>query len=89
MKIAILGTGLAAKLHTNTLKAIAPDVERCYASRDAARAEAARAGTPVSVKVYPETGTREEQGHCFGGAGGMHIWAADAQAFFQAHMPAD
>ena len=43
MKIAILGTGLAAKLHTNTLKAIATDVERWYASRDAARAEAARA----------------------------------------------
>ena len=43
MKIAILGTGLAAKLHTNTLKAIAPDVERWYASRDARRAEAARA----------------------------------------------
>lgn len=48
-----------------------------------------RAGTPVSVKVYPETGTREEQGHCFGGAGGMHIWAADAQAFFKAPTPAD
>ncbi len=52
-------------------------------------AEAARAGTPVSVKVYPETGTREEQGHCFGGSGGMHIWAEDAQAFFKAHTPAD
>ena len=52
-------------------------------------AEATRANKPVTVKVYPEVGTREEQGHCFGGAGGMHIWAEDAKAFFQAHMPAD
>lgn len=42
MKIAILGTGLAAKIHSNTLKAVAPAVERWYASRDAQRAEAAR-----------------------------------------------
>jgi UDP-N-acetylglucosamine 3-dehydrogenase len=42
-RLAILGTGQAAGLHTRTLKAIAPNVERWYASRDRARAEAAQA----------------------------------------------
>lgn len=54
MKIAILGTGLAAKIHSNTLKAVAPGVERWYASRDAQRAEAARAtfGGAGSIAGY-------------------------------------
>lgn len=43
MKIAFLGTGLAARIHSKTMKATAPDVARFYASRDLARAEAARA----------------------------------------------
>jgi predicted dehydrogenase len=43
MRVAFLGTGHAARLHTGTMKAIAPDIERWYASRDAARAERARA----------------------------------------------
>jgi len=38
--IAFLGTGLATELHTKTLRAIAPDVRRFYASRDAGRASA-------------------------------------------------
>src|SRR5678815_4352935 len=42
MRVAFLGTGQAARLHTGTMKAMAPDVERWYASRDAARAERAR-----------------------------------------------
>ena len=42
MRVAFLGTGHAARLHTGTMKAIAPDVERWYASRDPARAEQAR-----------------------------------------------
>ena len=42
MKLAFLGTGLAARIHSKTMKAVAPGVERFYASRDLARAEAAR-----------------------------------------------
>jgi predicted dehydrogenase len=38
MTVAILGTGLAAELHTKTLRAVAPEVRRFYASRDGARA---------------------------------------------------
>jgi predicted dehydrogenase len=41
--IAFLGTGLAAEIHSKTLRAIAPEVRRYYASRDAGRAEAAAA----------------------------------------------
>ena len=40
MTIAILGTGLAAELHTKTLRAVAPRVRRMYASRDGSRAAA-------------------------------------------------
>ena len=43
MKLAFLGTGLATRLHSKTMKAMAPSVERFYASRDLSRAEAARA----------------------------------------------
>jgi predicted dehydrogenase len=42
MRVAFLGTGHAARLHTGTMKAIAPNVERWYASRERARAERAR-----------------------------------------------
>jgi carboxymethylenebutenolidase len=48
--------------------------------------EAARRGKPLTVKVYPATGSAEEQSHCFGGARGMHVWASDAQAFFSSHL---
>jgi len=41
--IALLGTGLATRLHSTTLRAVAPRVERWYASRDPARAAAASA----------------------------------------------
>jgi len=43
MRVAFLGTGQAARLHTRTMKSVAPDAERWYASRDAARAKRARA----------------------------------------------
>lgn len=43
MRVAFLGTGHAARLHTGTMKAVAPAVERWYASRERARAEKARA----------------------------------------------
>jgi hypothetical protein len=36
--------------------------------------------------VYPATGPEKEQGHCFGGAGGMHVWADDAKAFLEANL---
>jgi dienelactone hydrolase len=50
-------------------------------------AAAARAGTPLTVKVYPATGPSKEQGHCFGGASGTHVWADDAKAFLRANLP--
>jgi len=49
-------------------------------------AAAARAGKPLTAKVYPATGPEKEQGHCFGGATGMHVWADDAKAFFEANL---
>lgn len=50
-------------------------------------AEAKRARTPLTVKVYPASGPAEEQSHCFGGASGIHVWADDAKAFFQSTLP--
>ena len=44
-------------------------------------AEFKRAGKPFTGKIYPAVGPEEEQGHCFGGARGMHVWASDALAF--------
>ena len=41
--IAFLGTGAAADIHTKTLRKIAPDVRRFYASRNAGRAAASAA----------------------------------------------
>lgn len=43
MKLAFLGTGLATSLHSKTMRSVAPDVDRWYASRDGAHADAARA----------------------------------------------
>ena len=43
MRLAFLGPGLAAGIHSKTLKSLAPDVERLYASRDRVRADAANA----------------------------------------------
>lgn len=53
LKIALLGTGLAARLHSRTLKAVAPDVERWYASRDRTRADAAAAKFGGAGAVSP------------------------------------
>lgn len=50
-------------------------------------AEATRSGRPLTVKVYPATGPAKEQGHCFGGARGMHVWAEEAKAFLKANLP--
>jgi dienelactone hydrolase len=46
-------------------------------------AEFTRLKKPYVGKVYPAIGPEEEQGHCFGGARGMHVWAADAVAFLE------
>jgi UDP-N-acetylglucosamine 3-dehydrogenase len=43
VRLALLGTGLATRIHSTALKAVAPGVERWYASRDAQRAAAASA----------------------------------------------
>jgi dienelactone hydrolase len=48
---------------------------------------ALRAGKPLTAQVYPAAGPSKEQEHCFGGASGMHVWAEDAKAFFQANLP--
>ena len=47
-----------------------------------------RLGKPYVGKIYPATGPEDEQGHCFGGAKGMHVWAADVVAFLQAWIGA-
>jgi UDP-N-acetylglucosamine 3-dehydrogenase len=39
-RVAILGSGFAAEIHSKTLRAVAPQVPRWYASRDQARAAA-------------------------------------------------
>jgi carboxymethylenebutenolidase len=44
-------------------------------------AEFTRLGKPYTGKIYPAAGPEDEQTHCFGGAKGMHVWAADAVAF--------
>jgi carboxymethylenebutenolidase len=46
-------------------------------------AEFKRLGKPFSGKIYPPEGPEDQQGHCFGGARGMHIWADDALTFFK------
>ena len=49
-------------------------------------AEFNRLGKKYSGKIYPDTLPEEEQAHCFGGAKGMHVWAADAVAFLGANV---
>jgi carboxymethylenebutenolidase len=48
--------------------------------------QAKRARQPLTTKVYPAVGPEEEQSHCFGGPAGMHVWAADAKAFFEVNL---
>jgi len=49
-------------------------------------AELMRRGKQNAVKVYPAEMPEDEQGHCFGGARGMHVWADDVLAFFAAAL---
>ena len=39
-------------------------------------------GKPYTGKIYPPEMPEDQQGHCFGGAKGMHVWAKDVLAFF-------
>src|SRR5262249_662554 len=50
-------------------------------------AEFTKLGKPYVGKIYPPEGPEEFQQHCFGGARGMHVWAADAIAFLDREMP--
>jgi carboxymethylenebutenolidase len=40
-----------------------------------------RLGKSYSGKVYAAVGPEDEQGHCFGGARGTHVWAQDVLDF--------
>src|SRR5262245_26356851 len=44
-------------------------------------AEFKRLDKPFVGKIYPLEGPEDQQGHCFGGAVGMHLWADDVLAF--------
>lgn len=68
------------RLETPVLLLQPPKDESLEPSRVLGEA-AARLGRPLMVKVYPESGSTQEQSHCFGGARGMHVWAEDAKAF--------
>ncbi len=46
-------------------------------------AEFTRLGKAFTGKIFPSEGPDELQGHCFGGAKGMHVWAEDALAFIK------
>jgi len=48
--------------------------------------ELMRRGGQNAVKVYPAGMPEDEQGHCFGGARGVHVWADDVLAFFAAAL---
>jgi predicted dehydrogenase len=54
LRLAFLGSGLATRLHSTTLRVVAPAVERWYASRDDARAAAsvARYGGAGAFPTY-------------------------------------
>ena len=41
-----------------------------------------RLGKTYTGKIYPPEMPEDQQGHCFGGANGMHVWAQDVLAFF-------
>jgi carboxymethylenebutenolidase len=46
-------------------------------------AEFKRLGKPFFGKIYPPEGPEDQQGHCFGGAKGMNVWADDALTFLR------
>jgi dienelactone hydrolase len=45
-----------------------------------------RLGKPYLLKIFPEIGTEEQQGHCFGGVPGNEIWGPDVLAFFGEYL---
>jgi len=38
-------------------------------------------GKPYGLEIYPPFGPADQQGHCFGGAAGFHIWGPDVLNF--------
>lgn len=46
-----------------------------------------RLGKTYRGKIYPPEMPEDQQGHCFGGAKGMHIWAQDVLAFLAGVAP--
>ncbi len=44
-------------------------------------------GKPYGLEIYPPYGPADEQGHCFGGAQGFHIWAPDVLNFLSNTVP--
>jgi len=46
-----------------------------------------RLGKTYSGKIYPPEMPEDQQGHCFGGAKGMHVWAQDVLAFLARVAP--
>ena len=46
-------------------------------------AEFKRLGKPFVGRIYPIEGPEDQQGHCIGGAIGMHVWADDVLAFLK------
>ncbi len=52
-------------------------------------AELQKLGKPYEMKIYPPSGNKELDGHCFGGARGDKIWGADALDFIARYMRQD
>lgn len=46
-----------------------------------------RLGKTYRGKIYPPEMPEDQQGHCFGGAKGMHVWAQDVLAFLAGAAP--
>jgi dipeptidyl aminopeptidase/acylaminoacyl peptidase len=44
-------------------------------------------GKPYGLEIYPPFGPAAEQGHCFGGAPGFHIWGPDVLNFLANAVP--
>jgi len=50
-------------------------------------AEFQKLGKPYGLEIYPPFGPADQQGHCFGGAAGFHIWGPDVLNFLANTLP--
>ena len=50
-------------------------------------AEFQKLGKPYGLEIYPPYGPADQQGHCFGGAAGFHIWGPDVLNFLANTLP--